>query len=86
MDLIRSAALPLKAASRLISGKLSADDPKQPFESKWSDQMFSQVAIVVLGIFLVAMGLRDGNYLNVGVGILVAAFAVSTLYKLKSGK
>ena len=46
--------------------------------------MFSQVAIVVLGIFLVAMGLRDGNYLNVGVGILVAAFAISTLYKLKS--
>ena len=48
--------------------------------------MFSQVAIVVLGVFLVAMGLRDDNYLNVGVGILVAAFAISTLYKLKSGK
>jgi hypothetical protein len=65
---------------------MTAADPKQPFESKWSDQMFSQVAIVVLGIFLVAMGLRDVNYLNVGVGILVAAFAISTLYKLKSGK
>ena len=48
--------------------------------------MFSQIAIVVLGVFLVAMGLRDGNYLNIGVGVLVAVFAASTLYKLKSGK
>ena len=48
--------------------------------------MFSQVAIIVLGVFLVAMGLRDGNYLNIGVGVLVAVFAASTLYKLKSGK
>ena len=65
---------------------MTAADPKPPFESSWSDHMFSQVAIVVLGVFLVAMGLRDDNYLNVGVGILVAAFAISTLYKLKSGK
>ena len=28
MDLIRPAALPLEAASRLISGRLSADDPE----------------------------------------------------------
>ena len=30
MDLIRPAASPLEAASRLISGKLSADDPFRP--------------------------------------------------------
>jgi hypothetical protein len=29
VDLIRAAASPLEAASRLISGKLSADDPKR---------------------------------------------------------
>ena len=48
--------------------------------------MFSQAAIVVLGVFLIVMGLREGDYLNVGIGILVGAFAASTLYKLKSGK
>jgi hypothetical protein len=31
VDLIRPAAVPLEAASRLISGKLSADDPKTTF-------------------------------------------------------
>ena len=47
--------------------------------------MFSQLAIVVLSIFLIAMGLREGDYLNVGIGILVGAFATVTLYKLKTG-
>jgi len=48
--------------------------------------MFSQLAIIVLGVFLVAMGFREGNYLNIGVGVLVAGFAASTLYRLRSGK
>ena len=73
-------------AARLVIDSGAGDDPKQPFETNWSDLMFSQVAIIVLGVFLVAMGLRDGNYLNIGVGVLVAVFAASTLYKLKSGK
>lgn len=48
--------------------------------------MFSQIAIVALGLFLIVMGFREGDYLNVGVGALVSVFAVSTLYKLKAGK
>ena len=48
--------------------------------------MFSQIAIIALGIFLVVMGFLDGDYLNIGAGVLVAVFAASTLYKLKSGR
>ena len=33
MDLIRPAASPLEAASRLISGKLSADDPNRSLKN-----------------------------------------------------
>ena len=45
--------------------------------------MFSQIAIVGLGLFLVVLGIWDGDYVNVGVGILVGFFAVKTLLKLK---
>ena len=48
--------------------------------------MFSQVAIILMGLFLVVEGVRDSNYLHVGIGILVGALAASTLYKLKTGK
>lgn len=48
--------------------------------------MFSQMAIIFLALFLIVMGFREGDYLNVGVGALVGVFAVSTLYKLKTGK
>ncbi len=48
--------------------------------------MFSQIAIVILAIFLTATGLREGDYLEAGLGILVGAFAAITLYKLKTGK
>lgn len=48
--------------------------------------MFSQLAIVVLALFLVAMGLREGDYLNVALGALVGTFAATTLYKLTTGK
>lgn len=48
--------------------------------------MFSQTAIVVLGVFLIVMGLSSGDYFNAGVGALVAVLAGTTLYKLKSGK
>lgn len=48
--------------------------------------MFSQIAIVALGLFLIVMGFQEGDYLNVGVGALVSVFAVSALYKLKAGK
>ena len=74
-----------EAAVRAIRGIISATDPKLPLVEFRRDTMFSQLAIVVLGIFLIAMGLREGDYLNVGIGILVGAFAVVTLYKLKTG-
>ena len=48
--------------------------------------MFSQIAIVLLGLFLIAMGIREGDYLNVGIGALVGAFAAITLYRLRTGK
>lgn len=48
--------------------------------------MLSQVAIVIIGLFLLVMGIRDGDYLNVGLGVMVAAFAGTTLYKLKTGQ
>ena len=32
------------------------------------------------------MGIREGDYLNIGLGVMVAAFAGTTLYKLKTGK
>jgi hypothetical protein len=48
--------------------------------------MFSQIAIVIMGLFLVANGIRYGDYLSVGLGVLVGVFAATTLYKLKTGK
>jgi len=47
--------------------------------------MFSQIAIIALGFFLVVMGLQEGNYVNVGLGALVGVYAAMTLYKLKTG-
>ena len=47
--------------------------------------MFSQIAIVILGLFLVVMGFRGGDFFNVGLGALIAILAARTLYKLKSG-
>ncbi len=47
--------------------------------------MFLQIAIVILGLFLVVMGFREGDFLNVGLGALVGVFAAHTLYKLKNG-
>lgn len=48
--------------------------------------MFSQLAIIILAVFLVVLGLREDDYLNVAVGALLGAFAATTLYKLKTGK
>ena len=48
--------------------------------------MFSQLAIVIVGLFLVVNGIRTGDYLNIGFGVLVTVFAATTLYKLKAGK
>jgi hypothetical protein len=47
--------------------------------------MFAQIAIVFLGLFLIVTGLWEGDYFNVGIGALVGAFAVITLYRLKTG-
>ena len=48
--------------------------------------MLSQVAIVIIGLFLISMGIREGDYLDIGLGAMVVAFAGITLYKLKTGK
>ena len=45
--------------------------------------MFSQIAIVVLGLIFIVMGIWDGLFLNVGVGLLVGFFAVKGLLKMK---
>lgn len=66
--------------------------PMSPSKPEWllavtrRNAVFSQLAIIILAVFLVGMGLREGDYLNVGLGILVGAFAANTLHKLKTGK
>ena len=47
--------------------------------------MFSQIAIVVMGLFLVVMGFREGDFLSIGLGALIGMFAAHSLYKLKNG-
>lgn len=48
--------------------------------------MFSQLGLILMGLFLVVEGIKDGDYLHLGIGLLVAVLAASTLYKLKTGK
>lgn len=48
--------------------------------------LFSQIAIIILGLFLVVMGFLEVNPLTGGLGALVAIFAAYTLYKLMTGK
>ena len=48
--------------------------------------MFTQIFIVVLGLFLVVQGLQSSEYVSGGVGALIAIAAASTIYKLKTGK
>jgi hypothetical protein len=48
--------------------------------------MFAQAFIVVMGLFLIVRGAIVGDYIAIVLGTLVAAFALSTLYRLKTGK
>ena len=48
--------------------------------------MFSQIALVIIRLFLVVNGIRNGDYMSISLGVLVSDFAASTLYKLKTGK
>jgi hypothetical protein len=48
--------------------------------------MFTQAFIVAMGLFLIVRGTTAGDYTSVVLGVLVAAFASSTLYRLKTGK
>ncbi len=48
--------------------------------------MFSQVAIILIGLFLATAGFIEADYLNVGLGLMVATFAGTTLHILRSGK
>ncbi len=49
-------------------------------------RMFSQIAIVLMGLFLVVSGIRSGDYINIGLGALIVILSASTLYRLKTGK
>jgi len=63
VDLIRPAASPLEAASRLISGKLSAVGPKQTFEyfrdilKSWIGKLTRAIAMQFLSRVLVGLSL-----------------------------
>ena len=48
--------------------------------------MFAQIAITLLGLFLITTGLREADYVDASIGALVSAFAIFTLYRLKTGK
>jgi hypothetical protein len=48
--------------------------------------MYSQIGILVMGLYLIVDGMLDGQYLNAGIGLLVGVYAATTLYKLKTGK
>ncbi len=48
--------------------------------------MFSQIGILVMGLYLVVDGMLDGQYVHAGIGLLVGVYAATTLYKLKTGK
>jgi hypothetical protein len=51
-----------------------------------NQSMFTQASIVALGLFLIVRGTTTGDYTSVVLGVLVAAFASCTLYRLKTGK
>jgi len=48
--------------------------------------VFSQLAIFSMGLFLVVSGLMNNDYVNAGLGALIAAFSARLLYLLKTGK
>ena len=48
--------------------------------------MFSQIAIILLALFGIVIGIREGDYFFVAIGILIGIFAAKTLYQLKTGK
>ncbi len=48
--------------------------------------MYSQIGILVMGLYLIVDGLPDGEYVHVGIGLIVGVYAATTLYKLKTGK
>ena len=39
-----------------------------------------------MGLYLLIDGLLDAQYDHAGIGLVVAAYALTTLYKLKTGK
>ena len=48
--------------------------------------MYSQIGLLVMGLYLLFDGLPDAEYVHAGIGLVVAGFAATTLYKLKTGK
>jgi hypothetical protein len=48
--------------------------------------VFSQIAIILLALFGIALGIREGDYFFVGTAVLIGVFAAKTLYQLKTGK
>ena len=74
------------AAAQVLSCWQTAADPNRSLEKVRDHSLFSQIAIVILGLFLVVMGFIEVNPLTGGLGALVAIFAGHTLYKLTTGK
>ena len=48
--------------------------------------MFTQIGLLVMGLYLLVDGLLEAGYVHAGIGLLVAGYAATTLYKLKAGK
>ena len=65
---------------------MAADDPKRPFNEQYRKNMFSQIGLLVMGLYLLVDGLLDAQYVHAGIGLIVGAYAATTLYKLKTGK
>ena len=61
--------------------------PLQPFielHKEW--WMFTQIGLLVMGLYLLVDGLLEAGYVHAGIGLLVAGYGATTLYKLKAGK
>ena len=48
--------------------------------------MFSQLGLLVMGLYLLVDGLLDTEYVHAGIGLVVGVYAATTLYNLKAGK
>ena len=48
--------------------------------------MFTQIGLLIVGLYLLLDGLFEAQYDHALIGLIVGAYAVTTLYRLKTGK